>query len=73
MAFNSKSPFSCDLDTQIIKKLNTTKKNHAIYKVKSNSTGGAFGFGVKPNYPIKRNLDQSKDNTLLELITTIKN
>ena len=43
------------------------------YKVKSNSTGGEFGFGVKPNYPIKRNLDQSKDNTLLELITTIKN
>jgi hypothetical protein len=43
------------------------------YQVKSNSTKGQFGYGVKPNYPILPILDSSIDNTLVEVIKVIRN
>lgn len=42
-----------------------------MYQVKSNSTKGEFGYGVKPNYPIFPNLDFSIDHTLIEAIKII--
>ena len=44
-----------------------------MYHVKSNSTKGQFGYGVKPNYPILPILDSSNDNTLEEVIKVIGN
>lgn len=44
-----------------------------MYHVKSNSTKGQFGYGVKPIYPILPILDSSIDNTLEEVIKVIRN
>lgn len=44
-----------------------------MYHVKSNSTKGQFGYGVKPVYPILPILDSSIDNTLEEVIKVIRN
>jgi hypothetical protein len=44
-----------------------------MYQVKSNSTKGQFGYGVKPIYPILPILDSSIDNTLVEVIKVIRN
>ncbi|TDB62792.1 S41 family peptidase [Arundinibacter roseus] len=44
-----------------------------VNNVKSNSTKGQFGYGVKPNYPILPKLDGSIDNTLEEVIKVIRN
>lgn len=44
-----------------------------MYQVKSNSTKGQFGYGVKPIYPILPILDSSIDNTLVEVIKLIRN
>ncbi len=41
--------------------------------VKSNSTKGQLGYGVKPNYPILPILNDSNDNTLVEVIKVITN
>lgn len=39
-----------------------------MYHVKSNSTKGQFGYGIKPNYPILPILDNSIDNTLIDVV-----
>lgn len=39
-----------------------------MYQVKSNSTKGQFGYGVKPKHLILPILDNSKDNTLIEVL-----
>ena len=44
-----------------------------MYQVKSNSTKGQFGYGVKPIYPILPIVDNSIDNTLAEVIKVITN
>ena len=41
------------------------------YQVKSNSTKGEFGFGVKPNYPLPRTLDNSNNKILQKVIEII--
>ncbi len=44
-----------------------------MYQVKSNSTKGQFGYGVKPNYHILPMLNNSVDNTIDEVIKVIRN
>ncbi len=44
-----------------------------MYEVKSNSTKGKFGYGVKPIYPVYPILDSSIDHTLDEVIKVIRN
>lgn len=44
-----------------------------MYQVKSNSTKGQFGYGVKPIYPILPIMDSSIDNTFVEVIKVIRN
>ncbi len=41
------------------------------YHVKSNSTKGQFGRGVKPDFPIALTLNNSIDNTLMEVIKIV--
>jgi Peptidase family S41 len=42
-----------------------------MYQVKSNSTKGQIGYGVKPNYQILPTLDNSIDNTLIEVVNIL--
>lgn len=44
----------------------------AMYHVKSNSTKGEFGYGVKPNHPILPNIDRSKDHVLDQVFKKLK-
>jgi hypothetical protein len=43
------------------------------YHVKSNSTKGQLGYGVKPDYPIALTVDNTVDHTLLEVIKIVRN
>jgi C-terminal processing protease CtpA/Prc len=42
------------------------------YHVKSNSTKGDFGYGVKPDYLIALTLDNTIDHTLMEVMRIVK-
>lgn len=42
------------------------------YHVKSNSTKGQFGSGVKPDFPIALTVDQTVDNTLMEVMRIVR-
>jgi C-terminal processing protease CtpA/Prc len=42
------------------------------YHVKSNSTKGTPGYGVKPDFPIALTLDDSMDNTLMEVLRIVR-
>jgi len=41
------------------------------YHVKSNSTKGEFGYGVKPDFPIALTMDSTIDHTLIEVIRIV--
>lgn len=43
------------------------------YHVKSNSTKGQFGYGVKPDFPIALTIDHTIDHTLMEVIKIVRN
>lgn len=42
------------------------------YHVKSNSTKGQFGYGVKPDFPIALTVDNTIDGTLIEVLRIVR-